>query len=357
MKQKRIPVDISTHSILKVLFIALGLFFLYAVRDVLAIIFVSLVFAAAMSPLVDRMQRRGIPRGFSILIIYLIVFAVFSTAIALLIPPVIEQLRDIRDSFPIYYDRLLQSFESIQQFQAEHGLATDVQSGISSLTDTLTQFSGSIFQVLGGIFGSFFTILGILVMTFYLTLEEAGAKKFIQSVAPTQYQPYLIHKVRQIQEKLGLWLRGQLILVVVIGSLSFVGLLVLGVDYALVLAMVAGISEFVPYVGPIIGAVPAVFLAFTQSPTKAVLVLILYIVIQQLENQIIVPKVMQKTVGLNPIVVLAVTLIGATLAGVVGVILAVPTATILSIFVHDFFEMKREEEEKLNEEEKNEKTA
>src|SRR3989338_4876947 len=105
--------------------------------------------------------------------------------------------------------------------------------------------------------------------------------------------------------------------------------------------MVAGISEFVPYGGPIIGAVPAVFLAFTESPTKAILVLILYIVIQQLENQIIVPKVMQKTVGLNPIIVLVVTLVGATVAGVIGVLLALPTATILSIFVHDFFEMKR----------------
>src|SRR3989338_7356335 len=116
--------------------------------------------------------------------------------------------------------------------------------------------------------------------------------------------------------------------------------------------MVAGISEFVPYGGPIIGAVPAVFLAFTESPTKAILVLILYIVIQQLENQIIVPKVMQKTVGLNPIIVLVVTLIGATIAGVIGVILAVPTATIFSFFGPGFFEKEREEEKRINEKKK-----
>lgn len=351
MKQKNTVVDISTHSIVKILIITLGLLFLYFIKDVLAILFVSLVFAAAIGPLVDRMQRRGVPRGFAILIIYLLTLGVISLAIGLLIPPVVAQLGELRDNFPGYYQQLTEGFQSLQQFQIEHGLNADVQSGLSSLTNALTQVTGSIFEVLGVIFGSFFTILGILVLTFYLSMEESGAKKFIQSVAPTQYQPYLIQKVRQIQEKLGLWLRGQIILVFVIGILAYIGLLILDVDYALTLAMVAGISEFIPYVGPIIGAVPAVFLAFTQSPAKALLVIILYVVIQQLENQLIVPKVMQKTVGLNPIVVLVVTLIGATVAGVLGIILAVPTATILSIFVHDFFEMKKAQEERVHQEE------
>ena len=129
-----------------------------------------------------------------------------------------------------------------------------------------------------------------------------------------------------------MWLRGQLILVLIIGALSFIGLTILQVKYALVLAMIAGISELIPYVGPIIGAIPAVFLASSQSLFKAGLVIILYVVIQQLENQIIVPKVMQRSVGLSPLVIIIVMLIGARLAGVVGLLLAVPTATIATIF-------------------------
>lgn len=180
-----------------------------------------------------------------------------------------------------------------------------------------------------------------------MTVGEAGMKEFFRFVAPSKYQPYLVQKINQVQTKLGMWLRGQLILSLIIFALTYLGLTILRVEYALVLALFAGLAEFVPYIGPIISAVPAVFLTFADSPIKALIVIVLYIVIQQLENQIIVPKVMQKSVGLNPLVVIVVMLVGAKIAGMAGLILAVPTATIIKIFLGDFFEDRKEKEERL----------
>ena len=186
-----------------------------------------------------------------------------------------------------------------------------------------------------------------MVITFYMTIEEDGLKKFVRSIAPIEYQPYLVQKTNRIQVKMGGWLRGQLILMFIIGSLTYVGLLILDVPYALVLAIFAGLAEFVPFLGPLIAAVPAVFFSFSDSPWKAFGVVIFYIVLQQLENQVIVPKVMQKAVGLNPIVVIIVMLIGAKVAGLVGILLAVPATTIAWIFFADIFERKIEDDNRL----------
>jgi predicted PurR-regulated permease PerM len=146
--------------------------------------------------------------------------------------------------------------------------------------------------------------------------------------------------VNRMQGKIGLWIRGQLILSLIIFSLTFLGLSILGVNYALVLALIAGLTEFVPYLGPTIAAIPAIFLAFTQSPMLALFVLALYYIIQMVENHIIVPKLMQKVVGLNPVISIMVLLVGFKLAGILGAILAIPVVTIASVFLKDLFEKK-----------------
>ena len=141
-----------------------------------------------------------------------------------------------------------------------------------------------------------------------------------------------------MQTKIGLWLRGQVILSFIIFCLTFLCLYILGVRYALVLALLAGLTEYIPYFGPFLGAIPAVFLAFTQSPVLALFVALIYYLIQLVENNIIVPKLMQKVVGLNPIVSIIVILTGYKIAGVLGAILAVPVSTAVGVFLRDLFE-------------------
>ena len=159
-------------------------------------------------------------------------------------------------------------------------------------------------------------------------------------ITPDHVHEELGRITEKIQNKIGQWLRGQLILMAIIFFVTFIGLKIIGVPYALVLALVAGITEIIPYAGPILGAMPAVFIAFTISPVKGLLAVLLYFLIQQAENHLIVPKVMQRTTGLNPIIVIVAVLVGAQLAGVLGALLAVPIAAALEVVIHERFDKK-----------------
>lgn len=335
-------ITISTGTIIKFILIILALFFLYLVRDVLGIIFTAWVFASALDPAVDKMQRFKIPRALSILIIYLLLILVLSLVIFLFVPPIVNEIRSIAASFPLYYSKMM-GFIGGEQYD----LTNNIQSALENLSSSLGKLSSGIFSAISGIAGGIVWVIGILVITFYMTVEEEGMKRFIQSLAPLKYQPYLLQKINHIQLKLGSWLWGQLLLMLIIGGLTFIGLKILGIKYALVLALVAGLFEFVPIIGPIISAIPALFFAASGGWVQVVLVLVLYVVIQQMENQIIVPKLMQKAVGLNPIIILVALLVGAKIAGILGMILSIPAVTILSIFLEDFFTEKKVQESKL----------
>ncbi|OGL88417.1 hypothetical protein A3I42_00040 [Candidatus Uhrbacteria bacterium RIFCSPLOWO2_02_FULL_49_11] len=180
----------------------------------------------------------------------------------------------------------------------------------------------------------------ILVLTFYMVVDEDGIMRFLQVITPENIHKDVTALTVKIQNKIGLWLRGQLILMLVIGVLTFIGLTIIGVPYALVLALVAGITEIIPYAGPVIGSIPAIFIAFTISPTMGLWTVLLYVLIQQAENHLLVPKIMQKTTGLNPIIVILAVLIGARLSGVIGALLAVPIASAIEVLIHEHFDHK-----------------
>lgn len=346
-KTQEVVVRFSTSSILKLILLAAVVLFLYIIKDILGIVFVSIVFASALDPWIDALQKRHIHRGLAIAGIYIIMFGIFSLIIFLLIPPIIAEVKSIAQNFPSYFSNVLETLKEAEGESEQFQIAANIQKGLDSLTEGLSKITGGLFTALTSIFGGIFSLFGVLMLTFYMTVEEEGTKKFLRSISPVHIQPYLIQKINKVQIKLGAWLRGQLLLSGIIGLLSFIGLIILRVDYALVLALTAGVTEFIPYIGPFIGAVPAIFFAFNDSPMKAFLVLILYIVIQQLENQLIVPKIIQRSVGLNPMIVIIVMLIGARVGGVLGLLLAVPITTIFWVFLEDFFAEKRMRDQSL----------
>lgn len=344
---KNSTVDISTATILKIIAILLLFSFVYIIRDVIAIAFVAIVFASAVDPWIDALQRRKIPRPLGILIIYAVVISLLSLIIVLFVPAIASQFNQLTEKFPEIIDRVVSQFSSAQQTEQGTSLISTIEKTLSSFNDSLSRITSSIFLGVASFFGGLFSLVGVLVLTFYMTVEENGIKKFLTAISPVQYQPYVVQHFLRIQRRMGSWFRGQLILGLIIGALSFLGLVILGVPYALVLALLAGVTELVPIIGPIIGAIPAVFIAFVDSPAKGLFVLILYLIIQQLENNLIVPKVMQKVTGLNPLVVVIVMLIGAKVAGVLGLILAVPITIIFDTFLQDFFLNRKEENEEL----------
>jgi len=342
-EKKSLTINISTQTIFKVLMIIVAIGIVYILRDVFLILVVSLVLASALNPWVNSLQRRKVPRILATVFIYLAFFGSFIIVLVLMIPPIAEQVSDIASNFPEYYNRIVSDFQNFQDFSLQQNILNTLQSTLSSLQSNISQTTAGIFSAVSSIFGGFFSFLGVMIITFYMLLEEHAVKKFIRSVTPVKYQPYVFQLMNRSQERLRMWLRGQMILGLIVGVLAYFGLLIFGVDYALVLGLWAGLTEFVPYLGPFLGAIPAIFIALTTgSMFKGLLVLIWYILIQQIENSVLVPKVMEKTVGLNPLVVIIVMLFGAKIAGIIGLLLAVPLTLIIKTFIEDFFALKEE---------------
>ena len=343
MEKPSTTINISTATIFKILIIFLAISFLYLIKDVIFIVFVALILSAAFDPWVDWFQKRKIPRGLGILAIYIILFAVVTSAFILIVPPISKEIAQLAENFPLYYEKVANGLQSLQGATAGDNVQNELQKGLTSLGEnlpgTLSNVVGTIFDVFGGIV----SVLLVLVITFYLTVQEEAMKGFIQSITPSRAQPYLMRFYGRIQVKMGQWLRGQLVLSAIIFTLTFIGLTILGVPYALILAFIAGLFEVVPFIGPLLAAIPAVFFAFLQSPFMGISVAILYLIIQELENHLIVPKVMSKAVGLNSLIVIVAILVGAKLGGVVGALLAVPVTTGLSVFLKDFVEKRIEE--------------
>lgn len=341
---KKVVFDISIMALFKVFILCTIIFFLFFVRDIILIIFVSLILASAFDPWVDYMEKHKIPRGFGILLIYLVAILILAGTVYMIIPPIATEVKGLSDDFPLYWERVSGSIESFRSYSDNQGWTNQIQQslkGIQSNVEALEAAAGGVFSTVFAFFGGIISFFIIAVLTFYLTVEEHAMKRVLRSLVPVKYQPYVTHLTNRIQGKIGMWLRGQLVLSLIIFLLSWLGLSILGVKYALVLALFAGVMELVPYLGPFLGAIPAIFIAFTQSMPVALGVIIVYMIIQLLENHIIVPKVMQKAVGLNPIITIISMMIGFKIAGILGIILAVPVATSLSVILGDVVEIKK----------------
>jgi len=337
---KNINISISTGTVLKIVGIFLFLAFVYFIRDILMTIFVAIIFAAIIEPLVNRLEEKKIPRGLGVLIIYFGLVIFFVIIFQSLIPPIIQQVELLVDNFPDFWSRVTENFESLKQYSQEKGLSGNIQNGLKELQSSLNQAASGVYFFIISIFTNLVSFVVILVVAFYLVMQKNVLSKVLENISPQKYHGHLIELALKIQDKIGSWARGQLMLALIIGVMSFLGLIFLLPKYALVLALVAGATEIIPYLGPIIGGIPAVFLGFTVPPFslwRGLAILILYVIIQQLENHIITPQVMKKQVGLNPIVIIIAMLVGARVGGIVGIILAVPVATAVGVIFKDFF--------------------
>jgi len=339
--EKNFNVNITTSTIFKLLAILLLVYVMYLVRDVLFILFISLVLASAVDPWVDWLQTKKIPRSLGIVLIYLGFFSVVGFAIYSIAPPIAKEMGDFSNNLPMYQEKINKTFSAAKEFTIKHGIFKNLESGIGGLNASLQNTASSIISTIINIFGGLVSFVLVLFLTFYMTVEENAIKRLVWVLTPAKNQEYVLLLINRMQKKIGLWLRGQLILCLCIFVMAYPGLLILGVKYALVLALIAGITEAIPYIGPTLGAVPAIFLAFTQSPILALFVGIFYYIIQMVENNILVPKIMEKAVGLNPIISIVAFLVGYNLGGIPGAILSIPVATAISVFIGDVFDNRK----------------
>lgn len=343
MSEQQSTINISTVTLLKIVFIGLLLWFCWVVRDVLLIFLISIIISSAIDPVADYLSQHRIPRILSVSIIYILFLGLVALIGFLIVPPLTAQFEEIK-SADVY-----QSFVSKIGVYRESLSHSEIGQSINnSFQEFFSNFGGTLFATTKGVLTGVGSLITILVISFYLTVEENGMKNFIKHLAPYKHQAYVTKLVTKIQRKIGSWLLGQMILSAVIFGLTFIGLTVLNVEYALILALVAGFLEIIPLIGPFIAGAIAVFFAFLQSPTLAVFVVILWVVTQQLENHIIVPVIMSRSVGLNPVMVILAVLTGATLGGIVGALIAIPVVSIISVFVNDIMEGRELAESKTD---------
>lgn len=338
-------ISISTKTIFQIIAILFLVYLLFLVKSVFALFFVSLILASAFDPMIDWLHIKKIPRAISILVVYLVVLLVVGLAVYLLGGRVIKELIAIANTFPDFFTKVTTNL-NIDANLNEIATVDRISSSLSDILGGLKNTTADIFRFLNSFFGGILNFLMVLVLTFYMTVYEKDMKGFIKSITPKKNQEFVTALIHQMKKRMGFWLRGQLILSVIIFFITFIGLSILGVKYALILALVAGIFEIVPFIGPLLSAIPAIFFGFTQSVTHGILVAALYLLVQQVENNIIVPKVMGKSTGLNPLAVLLSILVGAQLYGIVGALLAVPVATSLSVYVESVLQGKKLKEEK-----------
>lgn len=343
MKNEQRPaatrITITTGSLLRIIGVLALAYIAFLIKDILALLFVSIILASAMNPWVDWITDKGIPRVLSVVIIYIVGLSLVSGFLWLSIPPVIEQSTQLATDFPVYLETISGYAESLKEFSDSHIWFNNVAEGISSIFTNLPA-GENILSSIFGFFGGVLSFFIIIVITFYMMVEQNSIKKLIWSLTPAKHQTYAMDVLRRMQHKMGLWFRGQLVLCFAIFLLTYISLSILGVKYAFILALIAGLTELIPYLGPVIGAVPAVLIALTQSPALALGVIIVYLIIQQVENAFLVPKIMQKAVGLNPIASIVVIMIGFSIGGILGALLAIPAATAGTVILEDIFNKK-----------------
>lgn len=335
------PIQISPRIIFSAVLIILGLWFIYATRDIIGLLFIAVIIVSLLDPLVDWMERKKIPRAWGVSLVYLLFFAVFGLIFSFLIPPLVNQAKDFSEKLPEYSQNLQNSFSGINNFFQTQHINFDMQNFLNGMFSGLTDISGNIFSTTVGFFSGFISVLVVLVLAFYMTATKDGIKNFIVLLTPEAHKEYAANSIIRIKEKIGKWMQGQLILMFIVFILDFIGLAIIGVPFALILAIFAGIMEIIPYFGPIVSAIPGIILGFTISPWVGILAGLVYFLVQQLENHIIVPQVMKKAVGLNPIAVILALLVGIKLGGVLGAILSIPIATAAGIFLGDFLNKEK----------------
>lgn len=309
------------NQVLFALFLFATAWTVVALREIIVSIFLAYILMAAVLPIVESLRKRGWPKILAVLVPYLTIIISIFLLIVPLVPFVVSQIQSLAVNFPRFIDS---SADSLGVSMDPGQLRTYANSQVNNL-------GKSAVNVTTQVFGGLFSVITIFVVSFYLLMYNDSFKKGLAKLFHKNDREYVHEALSHINDKLGAWMRGQILLSLFIGLLSWMGLTILGIPYALPLALLAGMLEVLPTIGPIISAVPAVIIALTVSPTMALAVVGLYVLIQALENQVLVPKVMQKAVGLNPVIVILSIMIGTKLMGIAGALLAVPFLSLLIV--------------------------
>ncbi|MDP3934732.1 MAG: AI-2E family transporter [Candidatus Giovannonibacteria bacterium] len=342
MPQKNQIIEISFWTMLKVALLALLIWALWELRDFMAVMLLSIVIASAIEPANHFFARYKIPRVLSVIFIYLATFLIFALVFYLIIPPLFGDILEFLSALPTYIEGAVGPRGSLFLLFPEIPKEFNeiIKQVAVSLEKYVADVTPGLFSAGTALFGGVVSFVLLIVISFYLSVQEHGIENFLRIVTPLENEDYILDLWQRSQRKIGRWLQGQILLGVLVGVMVFLGLTILNVKYAISLAILAAMFEIIPVFGPVMAAIPAVAIAFIQSPVSGLMVLGLFVIVQQFENHLIYPLVVRKTIGVPPLLVVISLVIGGTLGGFFGIILSVPIAAVLVEFLNDIASKK-----------------
>lgn len=340
MEENRQILDISWETILKIGLAGSVFYLLYLVKDVVIWFFFALIISVLLNPVINFLRWFRVPKVLAVVFTYLSIFGALGLMIYLIAPLFITEIRQFSQLIPQYFEKISPIFKELK-IEALQNLESFTQ----TITGGLEQISISILNALTTFFGGVVSAFFILSLAFFLSLEEKGVERVLSLLSPKKYEEYVLALFERCQIKVSGWFGARILACLFVAVTSFIIFYLFEIKYAVILAFLAGILNFVPFLGPIITAILLILLVGVSGTwLKALIILVAFIVIQQIENNIITPVLTKKFVGLPPVLVLLSLVMGSIIFGFLGAIFAVPVFGILYEFIKEFLEKKREEE-------------
>ncbi len=358
-EENEMEMVISSGTIIRIILIV-GLFaVLWFLRDIILVVLTAVVLASAIEPIIRFFSRHNIPRLLSLVLVYAFGFGLLGGIFYFFVPAILDDVTRLIRIIPNYLDvttfwnPLSGGSVTSQATSAIAPMSANIGQSAVQGANIIDLFKGGIEE--GGVlhsftvfFGGFLSFVLVIVLSFYLAAQERGIENFLRLISPHKSRSYVVDLWKRSQAKIGLWFQGQLLLGVLVGVLAFLGLSILGVSSPLFLAVTMALFEIIPVFGPVLAAVPGIMIAFTEGMryvepgvTAALFVTLFYFIIQQFESHLIYPLVVRKVIGIPPVLVILALVIGAKVAGFLGIILSVPITAVLMEFLNDVAKEKK----------------
>lgn len=303
-------------------------------RGVFIVLFTAILVAAAVSPPARFLARYHVPRAITILLIYILAVAVLAGVIALIVPVVVSEVDNLRASLPTYFNEIQQLVNRVSPDQATKFSG---QGALNQLSTRLSDVAGTLTDIVFSLVSGSISLVLILVMAFFMAVDENFAKSVITRFVPPEQQPQVQRIMGRIGTRMGQWARAQMLLALFFGVVFGIGLRIIGIDYAVTLGVIGGVLEIIPYVGGFTTVVLASLIALAQHPVLVIPVVIWYTVVVEIEGHVVAPKLMDRVLGIHPLVIIIALFLGGESLGILGALLAVPLAIVFDVLLAEFY--------------------
>jgi len=344
MEEKKIEkiLDISWKTILKISITIICFYILYSIRDIIIWFLFALTLSILFNPAVDFLQKKKIPRILGVMLVYFSFFGIFAFVFYLMVPLVNSEVHQFLQIFPQYFEKISPPLRGL-------GFETfkNIDAFIEGIGKTLEKMSENIFNIFVVVFGGIASFLFVVTTSFFLSLEEKPIERALCLLFPKKYEAYVLNLWEKCQREIAGWFGARVLACLFVGVMTFISLLIFDVKYPAILGLFAGVFNFIPYVGPFITGALFFILIFPTEAVKAILIIIIFIIIQQIENNALTPILMKKLVGIPPALVLVSLIIGGKLWGLLGALLAIPLFGVLFNFSREFLKERRDKKAEM----------